>query len=51
MGKNPEIEKKYFEVSTRSVFVVLYMTSAWVFVTVMFKYIKVILSWEHIPLV
>lgn len=34
MGKNPEIEKKYFEVSTRSVFVVLYMTSARVFVTV-----------------
>lgn len=23
MGKNPEIEKKYFEVSTRSTFVVI----------------------------
>lgn len=33
MGKNPEIEKKYFEVSSRSVFVVLYVTSSRLYVT------------------
>lgn len=34
MGKNPEIEKKYFEVSRRSVSVVRHVTSSRLYVTV-----------------